>query len=102
MRLNKPSPGPAASVTTPWVSIPSSRSAIGRHSHKISFRQFGADKLAHGSAVAHHDNPVTDIDELLGVGRGEEKRVAGLREFRPDAFDLAPRADVDATRRDRS
>ena len=37
--------------------------------------------------------PVVLIDELLGVGRGKEKRVAGLREFRPDAFDLAPRAD---------
>ena len=32
------------------------------------------DELADASAVPHHDDPVADVDQFLGVGRGEQDR----------------------------
>ena len=56
-------------------------------------------EFADAASVAHHDDAVADVDQFLGVGRGEQDRVPPLAEIRPDALDLAPRADVDAARR---
>ena len=77
-----------------------SRSAIRRHPQQDSLSLSSAPLSSPTrAAVAHDDDAVADVDQFLGVGRGEQDGLPAGREVGPDALDLAPRADIDAARR---
>ena len=80
MRLNKPSP---AARSERDHALACRFRARGQPSVaiRIRFRSVSSAPPSSptASALAHHDNPVADIDELLGVGRGEQDARARLR-----------------------
>ena len=47
-------------------------------------------------AARHHDHPVAETLELLGVGGGDDDRDAGADDLAQDAVDLGAGPDVDA------
>src|SRR4051812_23842100 len=96
-RIEKRSGKAAATLMLSALPMRRSCSAIGRRPQKFFLGEFAVGEFADLAAPSHHDDAVAHIHEFFGVGRGDEDRAPHFTEIRPDAFDLAPRADVDAT-----
>src|SRR5271156_2231590 len=68
-------------------------------SEKAMFCDVFALQDRNDPSMTQYDYPVSDLHQLLRLGRGDEDGAAGLGGGAQSLVDVAPRADVDALRR---